>query len=110
MAHMTVPELAPRRTVWGVLAVWIVAALTGIAIGIFVPAEWRAAWLTVALGACLVLSFAIQLAYGRSQAFLVRVAARVLGALVVMAVVSAGSVLAALVPGRRPPPRPATGI
>lgn len=99
MAHMTVPELAPRRTVWGVLAVWIVAALTGIAIGIFVPEEWRAAWLTVALGACLVLSFAIQLAYGRSQEFLVRVAGSVLGAMLVMAVISAGFGLAAVVPG-----------
>lgn len=99
MAHMTVPELAPRRTVWGVLAVWIAAALTGIAIGIFVSEEWRAAWLTVALGACLVLSFAIQLAYGRSQEFLVRVAASILGAMVVMAVISAGFGLAAIVPG-----------
>lgn len=96
---MTVPELAPRRTIWGVLAVWIVAALTGIAIGVFVPEEWRSAWLIVGLGGCLVLSFAVQLWYGRSQDFLVRVAASVLGAMVVMAVISAGFGLAAVVPG-----------
>jgi uncharacterized membrane protein YfcA len=96
---MTVPELAPRRTVWGVLAIWIVAALTGVAIGVFVPEEWRSEWLVVSLGGCLVLSFALQLWYGRSQDFLVRVAASVLGAMVVMAVISAGFGLAAVVPG-----------
>ncbi|MCK6067505.1 MULTISPECIES: hypothetical protein [Microbacterium] len=96
---MTVPELAPRRTVWGVLAVWVVAALLGIGIGVFVPEGWRAAWLTIGLGACLVLSFVVQLWYGRSQEFLVRVSASVLGAMVVMAVISAGFGLAAIVPG-----------
>jgi CDP-diglyceride synthetase len=96
---MSVPELAPRRTVWGVLAVWIVAALAGVAIGIFVPEEWRAAWLAVALGGTVCLSFGVQLWYGRSQEFIVRVAASVLGATIVMAVISAGFGLAAIVPG-----------
>ncbi|RKT33460.1 hypothetical protein DEU34_2056 [Microbacterium sp. AG1240] len=93
------PELAPRRTVGGVIAVWVVAALAGIAIGIFVPADDRAAWLTVGLGATLVLAFSIQLSYGRSQQFVERVAASVLGALVVLGVISAGFGLAAIVPG-----------
>jgi len=93
------PELAPRRTVGGVIAVWVVAALAGIAIGIFVPADDRAAWLTVGLGATLVLAFTIQLSYGRSQQFVERVAASVLGALVVLGVISAGFGLAAIVPG-----------
>lgn len=96
---MTVPELAPRRTIWGVLAVWLVAALAGVAIGVFVPESWRSAWLIVGLGGALVLSFAVQLWYGRSQDFLVRVAASVLGAMLVMAVISAGFGLAAVVPG-----------
>jgi CDP-diglyceride synthetase len=96
---MPLPELAPRRTIGGVIAVWIVAALTGIAIGIFVPLEWRAAWLIVGLGGCLVLSFMVQLAYGRSQQFMERVAASVLGSLFVLGVISAGFGLAAIVPG-----------
>ncbi len=96
---MTVPELAPRRTVWGVLGVWIVAALIGVAIGVFVPEQWRSAWLVIGLGGCLALSFTVQLFYGRSQDFLVRVAASVLGAMLVMAVVSAGFGLASVVPG-----------
>jgi hypothetical protein len=95
----TRPELAPRRTIGGVISVWVVAALVGIAIGLFVSAEWRAAWLSVGLGACLVLAFAVQLGYGRSQGFTERVAASSLGALLVMGVISLGFGLAAIVPG-----------
>jgi hypothetical protein len=96
---MAVPELAPRRTIGGVIAVWIAAALASVAIGIFVPEDWRAAWLLVGLGGALVLAFAVQLWYGRSQQFIERVAASVLGALLVMGVISAGFGLAALIPG-----------
>jgi len=93
------PELAPRPTIAGTIAVWIVAALAGIGIGIFVPVEWRAAWLAVTLGGCLLLSFAIQLAYGRPQGFTERVAISALGALLVMGVISLGFGLASIVPG-----------
>lgn len=92
------PELAPRRTVGGIVAVWIVAALLGVAIGVFVPEEWRAAWLVVGLGGCLILSFGVQLAYGRSQGFTERVAAGILGSVLVLGVISAGFGLAAIVP------------
>ena len=96
---VTTPELAPRRTFGGVIAVWVIAALIGISIGLFVPADWRAAWLTVGLGGCLVISFAIQLWFGRSQGFTERVAASVLGALLVMGVISLGFGLSSIVPG-----------
>ncbi|HWM15116.1 MAG TPA: hypothetical protein VNP97_00875 [Microbacterium sp.] len=96
---MATPELAPRRTFGGVVAVWVIAALVGIAIGIFVAEELQATWLTVGLGGCLVASFAIQLWFGRSQGFTERVAAGVLGALLVMGVVSLGFGLASIVPG-----------
>jgi hypothetical protein len=95
---VTTPDLAPRRTFGGVIAVWIVAALIGIGIGLFVPEEWRAAWLTVGLGGCLVLAFAIQLWFGRSQGFTERVAAAVLGALLVMGLISLGFGLSSIVP------------
>ncbi len=97
--RVTVPELAPRRTFGGVIAVWVLAALIGVAIGLFVPEAWRGAWLTVGLGGCLVMSFAIQLWFGRSQQFTERVAASILGALLVMGVISLGFGLAAIVPG-----------
>ncbi|MCR2812817.1 hypothetical protein NQ166_00875 [Microbacterium sp. zg.Y1090] len=95
---MTIPELAPRRTFGGIIAVWVVAALAAVAIGIFAPAEWRAPWVTVALGGCLVLSFAVQLASGRSQRFTERMAASILGSLLVMGVIGFGFGLASLVP------------
>ena len=96
---MAVPELAPRRTFGGIIAVWLVAAAVAVAIGLFVDDDARVAWLAVGLGGCLVLAFAIQLGYGRSQGFTERVAASVLGALVVMGIISLGFGLAAIVPG-----------
>jgi uncharacterized membrane protein YfcA len=97
--HVAVPELAPRRTFGGIVAVWVIAAIVGLAIGIFVAGELRAAWLSVGLGGCLILAFAIQLWTGRSQGFTRRVAASILGALVVLGIISLGFGLAAIVPG-----------
>ncbi|WP_169581035.1 hypothetical protein [Microbacterium thalassium] len=96
---MAVPELAPRRTFGGIVAVWIAAAVIGVLVGLFAGDAWRAQWLAVGLGGCLILSFAIQLWSGRSQGFTQRVAASALGALVVMGVISLGFGLAAIVPG-----------
>jgi hypothetical protein len=96
---MAAPALAPRRTTGGIVAVWVVAAIMGVAIGIFVPAEWRAAWLVVGLGGMLTLAFAVQLAYGRSQGYIQRVAVTILGAFLVMGVISLGFGLASIVPG-----------
>lgn len=98
MDSMSTPDLAPRRTFGGIVAVWVLALVAGVAIGLFVPTEWRAQWITVALGGCVVAAFAIQLWYGRSQAFIQRVAASVLGALVVLGVITAGFGLASIVP------------
>lgn len=96
---MTSPDLAPRKTVGGIVAVWIAGGLAAIGIGIFVSEEWRAAWLSVGFGACLLLAFAVQLAYGRSKGFIDRVAGSALGALFVMGVISVGFGLRALFPG-----------
>lgn len=93
------PELAPPRTFGGIVAVWVTAAVAGIAIGLFVPPGWRAAWLIVALGGCFLLAFAIQLASGRARGFSERVAASALGALVIMGIISLGFGLATMLPG-----------
>lgn len=77
---------------------WVVAALIGVAVGAFVPEELRAQWLTVGLGGCLILAFAVQLATGRSQGFIQRVALSILGALLAMGVISLGFALASIVP------------
>ena len=81
------------------MAVWVAAALMGIALGLFAPADLRAAWLVLGLGAALALAFAVQLAYGRSQGYIQRVAISILGALLVMGVISLGFGLASIVPG-----------
>jgi hypothetical protein len=78
--------------------VWSAALLAAVAIGIFVAEEWRVQWLLVAFGAIVLLSFAVQLWYGRTQGFIFRVAASATGALLLLGVVSAGFALAALVP------------
>ena len=96
--HVAVPELAPRRTLGGLVAVWVTAAVIGVAVGVFVGPEWRAAWLTVGMGLCVLLAFAIQLWPGRSQGFTQRVAASVLGALFVLGVISLGFGLASITP------------
>ncbi|WP_214466364.1 hypothetical protein [Microbacterium flavescens] len=96
---MAVPELAPRRTFGGIIAVWVVAAVIGVLVGLFAGDDWRAQWLAVGLGGCLILAFVVQLWSGRSQGFTERVAASTLGALLVMGVISLGFGLAAIVPG-----------
>ena len=93
---MTEPALAPRNAFGGVLAVWGVALLAGIAIGIFVPEAYRVQWLLVAFGGIVLLSFAVQLWQGRTQGFILRVGGSAIGALLLMGMISIGFGLAAL--------------
>lgn len=94
---MSTPDLAPRRTFGGVVAVWVLAVVAGVLIGVFAPADWRAEWITVALGVCVIVAFAIQLWYGRSQAFIQRMALSALGALIVLGLITGGFALATLI-------------
>jgi hypothetical protein len=96
---MDLPPLAPRRSIGGVAIVWAAAAVAGTAVGFLAPASWRIAWLGVTLGLCVALAFAVQLASGRSQAFVERVALSTLGAAVILGVISLGFGLASIVPG-----------
>ncbi len=96
---MSVPELAPRNGYGGVLAVWITAAVLALAIGIIAPPEWRAAWMAVGLGASVIISFAVHLAGGRAMGFIQRIAASILGAMVVMGLIGVGFGLATLFAG-----------
>ncbi|SDQ86669.1 hypothetical protein SAMN04487847_2797 [Microbacterium sp. cf332] len=94
---VTTPDLAPPRTVAGVVAVWIIAAVAAVLVGVLAPVETRAVWMPVALGGCLIVAFGVQLALGRSRGFIERVAASVLGALLVMGFIGIGFGLSALV-------------
>lgn len=95
---MTEPALAPRNAFVGVIVVWAAAFVATVAIGIFVPEEWRVPWMLVGFGGVVLLSFAVQLWYGRTQGFIFRVASSVIGALLLMGLISVGFGLAALIP------------
>ncbi len=95
---MSDPVLAPRNPLMGLSIPWVVSLLAGIAIGIFVPGEWRVHWLLIAFGGSALLSFAVQLRSGQTQGFIFRVAASVLGCLLLLGAVSIAVGLIALVP------------
>jgi hypothetical protein len=94
---MSEPALAPRNAFVGVIAVWVVAFLASIAVGIFVSEQWRVSWMLVAFGGVVLASFAVQLRYGRTDGFIFRVASSVTGALLLMGMISVGFGLAALI-------------
>ena len=94
---VTLPELAPRRTYGAVIVSWVVAAVLAVVVGALAPTEARAEWMAVAMGLAFIVAFALNLATGRSQGFVARMAASVLGALVVMGLIGAGLGLATLV-------------
>lgn len=96
--NMSEPALAPRNPFGGVVVVWGAAFVAAVAIGIFVAEESRVQWLLVGFGGAVLLSFALQLWYGQTSGFIFRTAASVLGALLLLGVVSAGFALAALIP------------
>lgn len=93
---MSEPAIAPRNAFHGVVAVWIASLVIAVTLGIVLPDEVRVGWLLIAFGGVVLLSFAVQLAYGRAQGFIVRVAGSVVGALVVMGLVSAAFGIATL--------------
>jgi len=91
------PESAARARFGRVIVVWVAAAVIGVLVGVLTPAGQRAAWLTIGLAACLVVAFAVQLSSGSAHRFISRVAASMLGSFVILAVISAGFGLAALI-------------
>ena len=93
---MSEPALAPRNAFTGMIIVWSFALLASVAIGIFVAEPWRMPALLVAFGAVVLLAFAVQLGYGRTHGFIVRVSASIMGALLLMGVISVGLGLAAI--------------
>lgn len=95
---MSEPSLAPRSALGGVIVVWVAALLAGIGIGVFVPEVWRAQWLLVGFGGAALLSFAVQLWYGQTRGFIFRIGLSIVGALLILGVVSVGFGLAALIP------------
>ena len=98
MGGMSERTEAPQNAFIGVIAVWVLALLTAVAIAIFVPELDRAPWLVLGFAGVVLVSFVVQLAYGAVVGFIFRVAASAVGGLIVMGVISAGFGLAALIP------------
>lgn len=90
---MATPQLAPRSPMGAIVTTWVFGALAALAVGIFAAPDGRFTWLTIAAGASLLVGFAANLWDGRSDGFIVRTAAAVLGALLAMGVISVVIVL-----------------
>ncbi len=94
---VSAPDLAPPRTFGGIVSVWVAAAVIAVGVGAFAPEQARAVWMPVGLGLCLIMAFVVQLAVGRSRGFIQRVAASVLGSMLVMGFIGIGFGLSSLV-------------
>ena len=96
---MSTPELVHRPSMRGVAAVWCAALVMGIAIAVWVPDSQLMMWMLLALGGSFLLAFAVQLWSGRADGFIQRVAASVVGALVILGASSLIAGLARLADG-----------
>ena len=85
---MSAPQLVHRPSTRGIVAVWVVALLAGIAVAIWAPDERLMLWMLLALGGAFILSFAVQLWHGEASGFIQRVALSVVGALVLLGMTS----------------------
>lgn len=96
---MTVVEPVSRRSTGGIVLVWAVAVVVALVIGVLASPPTRVAWMPLGFAGCMVLAFVVQLSGGRSDGFIQRVAASVLGALLAMGLVGLGFGLASMFDG-----------
>lgn len=78
---------------------WVAGLISAVLIGVFSSADERSQWLCIALGGCLILTFGVQVAYARPKGFILRVGLSLIGALLVMGVVSVGFGLSSVLSG-----------
>lgn len=85
---MSTPELVPRHRLRGVIAVWVAALVISVLVALFAPESQVMLWMLLGMGGCFALAFAIQLWGGHAEGFIERVAASVVGALLLLGAVS----------------------
>ncbi|QIM19823.1 hypothetical protein G7066_12685 [Leucobacter coleopterorum] len=68
---------------------WVVAAVIGVLVTVFVRGEERFSWLVFAIGASTLVTFALQLGTAQRVGFITRVAFSVAGSVLVIAVIDA---------------------
>ncbi len=81
-----VPELmqVPRH-LWRRISVWVIALGFGIAVPLFVPRDMRFEWFVLAVGACVLITFALQLGTAQREGFISRIATSIAGSVVIIA-------------------------
>jgi hypothetical protein len=71
-----------------VVPVWLVAIAGAVLVGVLLPREQYFTWLSIVLAAVTILTFGIQLAFGRTEGFVVRAMASIGVAVVILAAAS----------------------
>jgi hypothetical protein len=82
----TQESLSPTTRWSSIVVIWVLAALSLVAIGLFSTVSEYNAWLGLALGGCVVVSLCVQIATQEKNGFVNRLAASVVGALIVLAI------------------------
>ena len=77
------------------VAAWVVAAVIGVLVTIFVHGEERFSWLALAIGVSGLVTFALQLGTAQRAGFISRVSFSIAGSVVVIAVIDLIDVLIA---------------
>lgn len=83
------PALSRAAVVVSVGVVWLIALILGVLIGVLSDLEQYASWLSLALGVCVLASFAAQLATQQKDGFVNRLAATLTGSFVILGMTGA---------------------
>src|SRR5690606_33716950 len=72
-----------RAGFYAVIAVWLLAAIVGLAVGLGFEQSERGLWLVLGFALVIVVTFVVQLLHGRAEGFIWRIAASSAGAVVI---------------------------
>jgi hypothetical protein len=87
---MTATAELSMSTKWGsVAAVWALAVLCAVAVGVFAPPAQYTDWLALSLGGCVFAAMCVQLATQEKRGFVSRLAGSTSGAAIVLGVAAA---------------------
>ncbi|MBG6239147.1 putative membrane protein [Mycetocola sp. CAN_C7] len=86
---MTDAPLTPSRSWREIFAVWGVALVGAILVAVFAPHDLRFTWLAIALAACTLLTFVLQLLTHQKVGFIDRLSISVVGVLGILTLAAA---------------------
>ena len=88
METMSATNEAPESHPWHIgrlVTAWAVAAVFGVMVLVFAPAESRVAWLVFAIGLGSLVTFALQLGTAQKNGFITRLAFSIAGCVLITA-------------------------